>query len=56
MHTFGRLPEAEKLGDFVHAIARFDAAVGSLRWLAARLIEQKRTIKRRDAPGACRRS
>jgi len=44
MHTFGRLPEVEKLGDFVHAIARFDVAVGSLRWLAARLIEQKEQL------------
>jgi cobaltochelatase CobN len=41
MHTFGRLPEGEKLGDFVHAIVRFDAAPGSLRWLMARLIERQ---------------
>lgn len=40
MHIFGQLPEGEKLGDFVHAIVRFDAAEGSLRWLLARLIER----------------
>ncbi|HSW63441.1 MAG TPA: cobaltochelatase subunit CobN [Dissulfurispiraceae bacterium] len=41
MHTFGRLPEGEKLGDFVHAIVRFDTMEGSLRWLLTRLIEQR---------------
>lgn len=40
MHIFGRLPEGEKLGDFLHAIVRFDMGEGSLRWLLARLIEQ----------------
>lgn len=41
MHIFGRLPQGEKLADFVHAIVRFDTGEGSLRWLIARLIEQK---------------
>ncbi|KAF0180203.1 MAG: Mg chelatase cobalamin biosynthesis protein CobN [Nitrospirae bacterium] len=40
MHTFGRLPQDEKLGDFVHAIVRFDMSEGSLRWLIARLVAQ----------------
>jgi len=44
MHTFGRLPEGEKLGDFVHAIMRFDAAEGSLRWLLATLIGQQEKL------------
>jgi cobaltochelatase CobN len=58
MHTFGRKPEGEKLGDFVHAIVRFDTAVGSLRWLLARLIEQKEQLNeetlREHADEACR--
>ena len=40
MHTFGRLPQSEKLGDFVHAIVRFDTSEGSLRWLLSKLIGQ----------------
>ncbi len=43
MHIFGRLPEGEKLGDFVHSIVRFDAGEGSLRWLLAKLIAQTET-------------
>jgi cobaltochelatase CobN len=58
MHTFGRKPEGEKLGDFVHAIARFDAAEGSLRWLMARLIERQMTLEeealREKADDECR--
>jgi len=41
MHIFGTLPEGEKLGDFLHAIVRFDASEGSLRWLLMQLIMQQ---------------
>ncbi len=44
MHTFGRLPQSEKLGDFVHAIVRFDTSEGSLRWLMVRLVGQHETL------------
>ena len=40
MHIFGRLPSGGKLGDFVHAVIRFDVGERSLRWLVSRLIEQ----------------
>ena len=59
MHTFGRLPEGEKLGDFVHAIVRFDTASGSLRWVISRLIEQREPLSeealRERADDECRR-
>lgn len=59
MHTFGRLPEGEALGDFVHAIVRFDTSAGSLRWLMARMIEQKEQLNeealRERADDECRR-
>jgi cobaltochelatase CobN len=59
MHTFGRLPEGERLGDFVYAIVRFDTAAGSLRWLMARLIEQNESLDeealREQADEECRR-
>lgn len=58
MHTFGRLPEGKKLGDFVHAIVRFDTAAGSLRWLLAHLIGQKEQLDeealRQRADNECR--
>ena len=44
MHVFGRVPSGEKLADFVHAIVRFDTGEGSLRWLAARLIERTESL------------
>lgn len=59
MHIFGRLPSDEKLGDFVHAIVRFDTAPGSLRWLTTRLIEQTEQLDeerlRERADDECRR-
>jgi cobaltochelatase CobN len=59
MHLFGRLPEGEKLGDFVHAIVRFDTSDGSLRWLMSRLIEQLESLSeealRERADEECRR-
>lgn len=59
MHIFGRLPLAEKLADFVHAIFRFDTGTGSLRWLSARLIEHTGRLSeealRERADDECRR-
>jgi cobaltochelatase CobN len=59
MHTFGRLPEGERLGDFIHAIVRFETAVGSLRWLMARMIGQNGSLDeealREQADEECRR-
>ena len=59
MHVFGRLPSGEKLGDFIHAIVRFDMAEGSLRWLTARLIEETESMSeealREAADKACNR-
>jgi cobaltochelatase CobN len=59
MHIFGRLPSGEKLGDFLHAIVRFDTGEGSLRWLIARLVEQTETLDeevlRDHADGECNR-
>lgn len=48
MHVFGQLPEGEKLGDFIHAIVRFDTGEGSLRWLLARLIEHAGPVGEED--------
>ncbi len=59
MHIFGKLPSGDKFADFVHAIVRFDTGTGSLRWLAARLIEQTEQISeealREKADDECRR-
>jgi cobaltochelatase CobN len=59
MHIFGRLPSGEDLGNFIHAIARFDTGEGSLRWLIARLIEQTKTLNeeelREQADDECNR-
>ncbi len=59
MHVFGRLPSGEKSADFLHAIVRFDTGVGSIRWLAARLIERIESLDeealRERADDECRR-
>ena len=38
MHTFGRLPEGEKLADFVYAIARYENTPGSLCGIITKII------------------
>jgi len=44
MHIFGRIPEAERLADFVHAIMRFETGPSSLRSLLATLISETETL------------
>jgi len=41
MHIFGRIPQGEKLGDFVYAIARYENAPDSLRGILLTIIERQ---------------
>ncbi|OPY92630.1 MAG: Aerobic cobaltochelatase subunit CobN [Syntrophaceae bacterium PtaU1.Bin231] len=44
MHVFGRLPEGDKLAAFVHAVARFDNAPGSLRGVVAGIARRELSL------------
>lgn len=39
MHVFGKLPEGERFGEFIYAVARYETGRGSLRGLARNLLE-----------------
>jgi hypothetical protein len=41
MHIFGRLPEGEKLSDFVYAIARYENTPNSLRGVVTKIISRE---------------
>lgn len=40
MHIFGRLPEGEKLADFVYAIVRYETSADSLRGIVSKIISR----------------
>ncbi|MBN1380345.1 MAG: cobaltochelatase subunit CobN [Deltaproteobacteria bacterium] len=44
MHIFGRLPEGEKLGDFLYAVARYENTPDSLRGVINTLMDPKPTL------------
>ncbi len=44
MHIFGRLPEGEKLADFVYAIVRFENTPDSLRGVLSKIIGREMVI------------
>jgi cobaltochelatase CobN len=44
MHIFGRLPEGEKLADFIYAIVRFENTPDSLRGVLSRIIGRETGI------------
>ncbi|MEW6161699.1 MAG: cobaltochelatase subunit CobN [Nitrospirota bacterium] len=41
MHIFGRLPEGEKLSDFIYAIVRYETAPNSLRGIVSQIISRE---------------
>ncbi len=48
MHIFGRLPEGERLADFVYAVARFENSPGSLRGAVAKIIGREHGLTGED--------
>ncbi|HET6460671.1 MAG TPA: cobaltochelatase subunit CobN, partial [Syntrophales bacterium] len=62
MHIFGRLPEGEKLSDFVYAIARYENTPDSLRGAVTKIISRESGLTGEDleakveavAKAACR--
>ncbi len=59
MHIFGRLPEAERLSEFVYAIVRYENTPDSLRGLTAQVVErhggEEDDLYRERVDGAARR-
>ncbi|MEN6317911.1 MAG: cobaltochelatase subunit CobN [Syntrophaceae bacterium] len=62
MHIFGRLPEGEKLSDFIYAIVRYENTPDSLRSVITKIIGRESALKGEDleskveevAKAACR--